>query len=234
MVYHLLILMAASMLLVPAINIDFESEIREVEKNRVVFEDGSSYTGRLVNGRKDGFGIYLWADGSEYRGEFMAGEPHGEGLYLYADGRRKRVSYDSGTMRRAFMISNADRIEGAEYGEYEFNGHYSGWYRGNKLKGYVPHGRGRMHYLNGSVYTGQWDNGKMHGNGMIRWEDGAVYKGQWVEGKRTGYGSYTWSNGDRYVGRWKDNQLFGQGTFYHSNGFVEKGFRGEKTIVVQD
>jgi len=208
--------------------------LEELLSKRVVYADGSSYAGCLVNGRKNGFGIYLWPDGAEYRGSFIDGKPDGEGLYLYPDGRRKRVTYDRGTMKHAFMLSNAGCVDGAEYGEFEFNGHYTGWFKGSKLKGYVPHGRGTMRYLNGSVYTGQWENGKMHGNGTIRWEEGAVYTGQWVHGKRTGYGSYTWTSGDRYVGEWKENQLFGPGIFYHSNGFVEKGFWGEKVLVIKE
>jgi hypothetical protein len=234
MTHTVLLLLAAGLFIAPEINFDSKSRLEELQKNRVVYADGSSFAGLLKSGKKHGFGIYLWPDGAEYRGEFRDGEPHGEGLYLYADGRRKRVSYDMGKMLNAFMISNLERIEGAEYGEYDFNGHYNGWFRGNKLKGYVPHGRGTMRYLNGSVYTGQWDNGKMHGNGMIRWEDGSVYSGQWVLGKRTGHGSYNWASGDRYVGQWKENQLYGPGTFYHSNGFVEKGFWGEKTLVIKE
>jgi hypothetical protein len=234
MTHPVMFLLAASLFIAPEINFDVESRFEELQKDSVVYADGSSYAGQLKSGKKHGFGIYLWPDGAEYRGEFRDGEPHGEGLYLYADGRRKRVSYDMGKMLKAFMISNLERIDGAEYGEYDLNGHYCGWFRGNKLKGYMPHGRGTMRYLNGSVYTGQWDNGKMHGNGMIMWEDGSLYSGQWVHGKRTGYGSYKWASGDRYVGQWKENQLYGPGTFYHSNGFVEKGFWGEKTLVIKE
>jgi len=233
MPHPLLYILAIHLLLAPPGNLEPDGRPERVLENRIVFEDGSCYTGSFTSGKKEGFGIYLWPDGSEYRGEFRDGVPDGEGLYLYADGRRKRVTYQNGSMQKAFMVSNAVRLDGAEYGEYDFNGHYSGWFRGSKVKGYVPHGRGAMRYLNGSVYTGQWDNGKMHGNGKIVWEDGAVYSGQWLQGKRTGYGSYTWANGDRYVGRWKENQLYGPGTFYHSDGTVEKRVWMEKTIVME-
>ena len=57
--------------------------LEEHPGKRVVYADGSSYTGSLVNGRKSGFGIFLWSDGAEYRGSFIDGEPDGEGLYLY-------------------------------------------------------------------------------------------------------------------------------------------------------
>lgn len=234
MAQAVLFILAASLFLAPFGAFDVHASQEELWKNRIVFEDGSSYAGRLESGKKEGHGIYLWADGAEYRGEFRDGEPNGEGLYLYADGRRKRVTYAQGRLQKAFMISNAGRLDGAEYGEYDLNGHYSGWFRGNKMKGYLPHGRGIMRYLNGTVYTGQWENGKMHGNGKIVWEDGAEYSGQWARGKRTGYGSYTWASGDRYVGQWKENQLFGPGTFYHGNGVVEKGVWLEKTVVMNE
>lgn len=234
MLLQALSILAIHLVLAPFESIDSDQGLAELWKNKIIFEDGSCYAGRLVDGKKEGFGIYLWSDGSEYRGEFRNGEPNGAGLYLYADGRRKRVTYENGRLLNASMVSNAMRLDGAEYGEYDFNGHYSGWFRGSRIKGYLPHGRGMMRYLNGSVYTGQWENGKMHGNGRIVWEDGAVYSGQWVHGKRTGHGSYTWSNGDRYVGEWKENQLFGPGTFYHSDGTTEKGVWLEKTIMTKE
>jgi hypothetical protein len=234
MMHPAVLILASAIFAAPVIDLDGDAKVSELLKEQVVYADGSSYAGQLLEGKKQGFGIYLWPDGAEYRGRFRDGEPDGEGLYLYADGRRKRVTYDRGTMVHAFMVSNTERVDGAEYGEYDFNGHYCGWFRGDKLRGYVPHGRGIMRYLNGSVYTGQWENGKMHGNGTIRWEDGSVYAGQWVHGKRTGYGSYMWASGDRYVGQWKENQLYGPGTFYHNNGFVEKGFWGEKVLVIKE
>jgi hypothetical protein len=234
MTQPVLYFLALNLVIAPFGSPGYDGRLAEIWKNRIVFEDGSCYAGMLAAGKKEGFGIYLWPDGAEYRGEFMDGEPDGEGLYLYADGRRKRVTYVHGKLQNAFMVSNAVRIDGAEFGEYDFNGHYSGWFRGNKVKGYIPHGRGTMRYLNGSVYTGQWENGKMHGNGTIVWEDGAVYSGQWERGKRTGRGSYTWATGDRYVGQWKQNQLNGPGTLYHGNGMVEKGVWLEKTVVVKE
>lgn len=198
------------------------------------FPDGSYYRGGVDKGLKDGSGIFVSADGSEYHGGFLKGQPHGTGIFSSSDGRRKKVVYDRGTLVESRLLSHDSGDNGAVFGEFECLGRYTGWYRGNKIRGFVPHGRGIMRYFNGSIFSGQWVDGKMHGNGTVQWEDGASYSGQWVHGKRTGYGTYIWPNGDTYVGGWKDNQMFGKGTLYYNNGTVERGIWKEKKLSVNE
>lgn len=201
-------------------------------KIKVVFPDGSKYIGQMKYGKRHGQGKFVSADGSEYRGEFRDGEPHGKGIYISADGRKKRVIYDSGTLIEARLVEHAITKEGCIFGEFVCPGRYTGWFKGNRIKGYVPHGRGSMRYFNGSVYAGQWRNGKMHGNGAITWDDSSSYSGQWSEGKRTGYGTYTWPNRDTYVGQWKENQMCGEGIYYFHDGRVQRGIWKEKTVMI--
>lgn len=199
---------------------------------RIIFPDGAKYVGQFLNGMKHGRGRFISADGSEYRGEFMHGEPHGTGTYIHADGRKKRVVFDMGRLIDSKLLPHEVTGGGCVFGEFENFGMYKGWYRGNRIKGFIPHGRGVMRYVNGSVYTGQWKNGTMHGNGTIEWSEGSLYVGQWAHGKRSGYGTYTWANGDRYVGQWKENEMCGNGTFFHRDGSVEKGNWKERIITV--
>ncbi len=196
------------------------------------FDDGSYYTGQIKDGMRHGHGIHVLADGSEYAGGYYAGKPHGTGTFWYPDGRRKWVLHDMGRLVESRFLAHDPNAEGCIFGEFISLGSYSGWFKGNKIKGYVPHGRGVMRYFNGSVFSGQWYNGKMHGNGTVRWEDGSLYAGQWEHGKRTGNGTYTWSNGDSYVGQWKENQMCGKGTYYYSTGKVKKGIWQEKKVSV--
>ncbi len=193
--------------------------------------DGSYYTGQVKNGLKHGRGRYVSADGSEYAGEFLEGKPHGWGIYHHPDGRSKKVLYQSGRLVEARLLSHETDAEGCVYGEFVCLGRYSGWFKGNKIKGYIPHGRGIMKYSNGSVFSGQWVNGKMHGNGSVRWDDGSIYTGQWEMGKRTGYGTYTWPNGDTYTGLWKENQMCGRGIYYYSDGKIKMGIWEEKKVT---
>jgi hypothetical protein len=200
----------------------------------IVFPDGSKYVGAMKDGLRHGEGRFVWPDGAEYRGGFIMGVPHGEGVHWFPDGKRRRVVHDHGRLVRASMISNAERRGNLVFGEFFRGERYTGWYRGDPVRGEVPHGRGIMRYDNGSVYTGQWKDGKMHGNGTIRWEDGSIYAGQWRAGKRTGFGTYTWPNGDRYVGGWSDNRMCGEGTYYQHDGKVTNGIWKENTVPVRE
>jgi len=201
---------------------------------RVQSEDGSYYMGQVRDGLKHGRGKQVAADGSEYQGDFVNGEPHGHGIYYYPDGRSKKVFFQFGRLVRSHLRGQETGEPGCLYGEFMALGRYTGWYKGTRVKGYVPHGRGVMRYSNGSVFSGQWENGKMHGNGSVKWEDGSAYAGQWLHGKRTGFGTYTWANGDTYVGEWKENQMCGKGIYYYSGGRIKKGLWKEATVTARD
>ena len=55
-------------------------------------------------------------------------------------------------------------------------------------------------YPNGSVYEGQFEDGKPHGRGRITYADGGTYEGDWVRGEITGQGRATYANGSTYEG----------------------------------
>ena len=54
----------------------------------VTFNDGSSYTGTLLNGIPDGLGTCTWVDGNSYDGEWKNGTMHGFGTFLWTSGQR--------------------------------------------------------------------------------------------------------------------------------------------------
>ncbi len=198
------------------------------------YPDGTEYRGEWKHGDWHGQGTLLKPDGSEYRGGFHSGVPHGKGIYIYGKGRRKRVVFENGNLVSSEWIPIRSIQRDSRFGSFVSNGEYTGWYRGNRIKGYLPHGRGEMDYFNGSRYVGQWRDGKMHGRGVIYWSDGSVYAGEWRHGKRTGYGTYTWPSGSRYVGSWKDNIMDGRGTMYRDtetvSGLWEEGVLVKKIL----
>jgi hypothetical protein len=49
-----------------------------------------------------------------------------------------------------------------------------------------------------------------HGYGVETWADGSVYEGNYKEGKKHGQGSYTWQDGSKYVGEWEENKINGE------------------------
>lgn len=46
---------------------------------------GDKYEGRWGQGKKNGFGLYIFANGDVYEGEFSNGNRQGEGSYTWTD-----------------------------------------------------------------------------------------------------------------------------------------------------
>jgi hypothetical protein len=187
------------------------------------YKSASTYSGEFLNGKKHGYGIFQWLDGKEYQGYFADDEAHGAGICILADGRKKEMLYRKGVPVATSWMSLTGFDGDCRYGHFSFKGEYSGWFKGNVKEGFVPHGRGRMVYVNGSVYTGQWKDGKMHGNGNIHWDDGSSYIGQWKNGKRYGFGIYKWADGSLYAGGWADNNMSGTGIMQYPDGNLYNG-----------
>lgn len=51
----------------------------------------------------------------------------------------------------------------------------------------------------------------IHGYGRMKWIQGMVYQGNFVNGYRSGLGVMYYKNGDVYIGFWKNNLKKGQG-----------------------
>jgi len=54
----------------------------------------------------------------------------------------------------------------------------------------------------GSVYNGEWEDGKRHGQGIYRYINGDYYDGEWKDGRKHGKGFYLFANqGIMYDGK---------------------------------
>jgi hypothetical protein len=124
-------------------------------------------------------------------------------------------------------------------------------YIGNVIKG-IPHGPGKMIWIDGQVYEGEWKNGKMHGQGRIAfsvdderdyykgyfeddkfcgkgklcWKDESNYDGEFQNGDRNGSGVYKYpkeNECESYEGQWKDNDKCGRGKWLWKNGSKYEG-----------
>lgn len=106
-------------------------------------------------------------------------------------------------------------------------------------------GTGTFTYSDGSVYTGDWKDGKQHGtgtfeqggakyvgdfvndrfegNGTLTKFDGSSYVGDFVRDQFEGNGNLIRSNGEKYVGEFKKGKLHGNGTYTWMNGDVYTG-----------
>ncbi|CAL6032085.1 TIR_domain-containing protein [Hexamita inflata] len=72
-------------------------------------------------------------------------------------------------------------------------------------------GQGKLTYINGNIYEGEFLNNQSCGYGIYNFVDGGVYKGQFSNDMFNGQGKYSWANGDAYEGEFKNDELDGSG-----------------------
>lgn len=83
----------------------------------------------------------------------------------------------------------------------------------------VRDGYGKMWFVDGLVYEGQWVANAMQGSGIMSYETGAVYDGEFDHNVRHGTGTLTYANSDVYSGGWAEDNKEGYGVFtFHSDG----------------
>lgn len=96
-----------------------------------------------------------------------------------------------------------------------------------------PHGEGVQKYVDGALYSGQWEEGAAHGQGELRVSNGKEYKGSWKAGLKHGQGREQYDGGSEYVGNFQKGHRHGHGTLTLGNGsdyqgdFAEGEFHGE-------
>ncbi|GAA4823239.1 hypothetical protein GCM10023331_04610 [Algivirga pacifica] len=98
---------------------------------------------------------------------------------------------------------------------------------GSTYEGYFAygkkHGYGVFTWADGDKYTGGFKEGKMHGRGVLEQTDGSVHTGIWREGKSNGEGDHVYADGSKYIGEWKDNLRHGKGIMLYADGRIEQG-----------
>lgn len=81
----------------------------------------------------------------------------------------------------------------------------------------LPHGSGKYNWSDGTVYEGDWEEGKITGKGKISWTSGANYVGELSAGYLHGFGTFTSPNGSFYRGSWRLNVQHGFGRKQYQN-----------------
>ena len=110
-----------------------------------LIEAGKSfYYGQVVNGKKQGQGIYTLADGTKYEGEWQDNKKHGSGMLTLPDGEKYVGQWQ------------ADKRHGQGKGTWPNGSQYEGGWRDNKA-----HGQGIFTQVNGVKYEAEWEDGKV-------------------------------------------------------------------------
>lgn len=83
----------------------------------------------------------------------------------------------------------------------------------------VENGYGKIMTEDGSVYSGEINNGKATGFGKTITHDGAIYEGEHVNGQFHGNGKLTLSNGSYFIDTMNNNKV-DKGSMYFTDGRV--------------
>ncbi|HZV69633.1 MAG TPA: caspase family protein [Saprospiraceae bacterium] len=82
-------------------------------KGRLVFDDGSVYTGLFYNGLPAGEGICKFVNGDLYSGLWTNGRPDGHGMYTYANGMVLNGDWKNGKFTEPVKAIKKSYAEGA-------------------------------------------------------------------------------------------------------------------------
>jgi hypothetical protein len=69
------------------------------------------------------------------------------------------------------------------------------------------HGRGKLAWNDGTIYEGEFDQGRKTGRGKFTWPSGNYYQGEFLDGKRHGKGRIVQTDGKKIEGHWENDQF---------------------------
>lgn len=136
----------------------------------VTYEDGSTYTGQIADGKRQGHGLWKSTTG-QYEGQWKADAQHGRGRQTWSDGR----IYDGQFLNGRFaghgrMVWHTNKNKGLLI--------YEGQYKDD-----LKHGAGKFVWADGRTYDGEWFNGHRHGRGLYMNAKSEKKVGYWADDK---------------------------------------------------
>jgi hypothetical protein len=145
-----------------------------------------------------GDGKRTYTDGSVYEGPFDGLNPHGQGKMTMSDGHVYVGWFSGGVINgRGVMTDPKGNAIECEFITLLKNG----------IEFALAYGPGTGRYKNGTVYEGEFIEGKFNGHGTLTMTDGSVFEGNFRNGVVDGVGRLTHADG-----------TFEEGNFRHING----------------
>lgn len=137
------------------------------------YPKGETYEGQYLYGKRDGYGVCIFADGSLYEGLWENDKMDGKGRFIYTNED----------------VYEGDFKEGLPHGKGELKhqdgtGYDGDWVKGQKM------GIGSEKWPDGTSYVGGFSMGMKHGKGVFRWPDGARHEGNFVDNRIEGKGNF--------------------------------------------
>ncbi|MCL2212269.1 MAG: hypothetical protein FWB93_00330 [Oscillospiraceae bacterium] len=214
-------------------------------EQRIEFNDGSVFTGQIVDFQRTGEGRLELSNGDVFIGYFRNNQPNGRGRYIFLNG----------DVFEGYFLNGVPHCPPQHIGRLDCGCTYT-WataaddapqsrFEGNFYNGY-RHGMGRYFFENGSRYEGPFYRNRMHTryyvNGEARENDGILYifrghnqetgepifdryVGAFYNDVRTGWGIYMWGgSGAMFEGEFYNNRMHGSGTYTWPSGRTYTGY----------
>lgn len=204
----------------------------------ISWDNGDRFSGRMLNGKRQGPGKFEWANGQSYEGDWLDDQPDGRGTLIFANRDRYEGDVKAGVPDGfgSKIFSSGDRYEGSfKAGAPDGSGSYSDK-AGNRYDGQwqagLKQGKGKFVWSSGQSYEGDWSQDRPAGQGEIIFANGDKYLGGVAAGLPEGKGSKVFAaSGDRYEGDFKAGEADGQGSYLWKSGDLYQGAwaKGRKT-----
>lgn len=224
----------------------------KVNRQGIIEHGKYTYNGDLIRDKPHGWGIKNWKNGDEYKGYFKNGYECGEGTLTKKNGDIYNGNFDQGVFngKGIYKFSNGNLYEGEfkdgkmkGYGKIVYSSEgdlqkidYEGQFENN-----LPHGKGVLRLENGSIYRGEFKEGKMCGKGKmdikrIKGEDegNQIYEGEFFDDLFEGYGIYYENKRIVYKGYWRYGKKHGQAEFMDNDGIMQHGLFCNDALLKND
>ena len=203
---------------VPRNKLPFGSKLSEAAKQAdLLLPDGNYCKGAVVDGWPEGVGTEFRPDGHEYTGgEWLRGKLVGPG-WAHLLGKRFEGKWKYGVLRMEdgrVICMKGDKWDGVSEPSATPGHRKAHYLSGNVYFGEmnaasgISYGQGKMTFVTGSTYEGQWQEGKRYGLGQHAQSDGQIYAGEFANGRAHGLGMQ-WCKAGKLMrcGRWRDGKL---------------------------
>lgn len=185
---------------------------------------GWQYSGFWVMGKWEGRGVMHYADGTTYEGSWKEGMRHGAGKLI----ERQPQQPDKLPQIPDKLPQIPDKLPQLP------DKPPLPKLPSQKLTVDPPQGSAAVEGV--VLYDGDWVNDKQEGRGTMRYSDGSVYVGQWRDGKRNGIGTYSTkllnepdeSKYEKYDGEWVADRKQGRGLSITPGGKYEGTFKDDR------
>lgn len=193
-------------------------------QGELTYANGDKYVGAWLDGRQNGQGTFFYANGNRYEGAFLNDYPNGVGTFYYKDGSKYTGQWRNGREhgQGAFITPVGQSVNGQWVkGQLQEN-----WTqlttRVDTLSvrdcnfNYCSGATGKYRYSDGTLYVGEFKNGKPHGEAVVIYTNGDRYRGGWANNAKNGRGVLYYTSGRIEGGIWSNGRLVGE--FYAAKG----------------